>query len=87
MNQYLGRDEYDDDDFAEGFAIYDTWTQTQADSWDDLSAWQDTYDEVASGAMYDKQAQEDAAAQELAERMADESAWQEWLDTLRDDMS
>lgn len=70
MNQYLGRDEYNDDDFAEGFTIYDTWTQTQADSWDDADRWLDAYAEAQTEAMYDM------------EERADAIAYMEWLDTL-----
>lgn len=75
MNQYLGRDEYDDDDFAEGFTIYDTWTQTQADSWDDADVWLDAYAEAQTEGAYDAEAQQD-------EDRADAIAYMEWLDTF-----
>ena len=75
MNQYLGRDEYNDDDFADGFIVYDTWTQAQADSWDDADRWLDAYAEAQAEAMYDAEAQQD-------EDRADAIAYMEWLDTL-----
>lgn len=78
MNQYLGRDEYNDDDFAEGFIVYDTWTQTQADSWDDADRWLDAYAEAQANVMYDK---EDTAVAEFASEL-DSAAFVEWLDTL-----
>lgn len=78
MNQYLGRDEYNDDDFADGFIVYDTWSQTQADSWDDADRWLDAYAEAQAEAMYDAEAQRDEDA-------ADAIAYMEWLDNFADD--
>lgn len=78
MNQYLGRDAYNDDDFAEGFTIYDTWTQTQADSWDDADVWLNAYAEAQTEGAYDAEAQQD-------EDRADAIPYMEWLDTLAEE--